>query len=545
MNTNTSLRIVVAMLLGTTMQGAFAYSPTDPIKFASESADITGVTSVAAVITAGFDVPVISGKVVSSTAPYFVVISLKDGATFGSGAALGMKLTCGYANFNLVSGAGTSTGLVTALTDSPAAVQGGTIAAFKLQSGGSTGGATGAAIGTCVGTSVTTLGKLTASKCTLSLPADAIQLASGKKDYGVSVVARHQDPSDGASATVNGTIVSFTQGMQLSVSAGSVTVDVTSPSLSKKFLVTGSVATTTAGLVTTAVAALGIIRYTPVPGVLTMAGGAAPTNASYLTTFNLTVSGSPIGAAQSTAAVGVVSGGIYLSNGNGASACNGSGAGAAGGAPNTLRVSSGNQVSFVAVPAAMLDVTYGLSVCMIGNEASIIDRGVVSFTIDGITGANGGTPNLSSVDSTLVKVVKNGTSIKVLNIPSPDYSVDQAYTRLYNMGTIAGKVFGTLYNPGDASNAGAGAVLGTQNAVLVESLAPNAVAVLTPADLARIFGLPSWNGRAWMQIESEIKGLRVQALMRNGPSGVLMNMGDRVLGDSECLTRESCANSPN
>jgi len=33
--------------------------------------------------------------------------------------------------------------------------------------------------------------------------------------------------------------------------------------------------------------------------------------------------------------------------------------------------------------------------------------------------------------------------------------------------------------------------------------------------------------------------------MRNGPSGVLMNMGDRVLGDSECLTRESCANSPN
>jgi len=531
MNTNTSLRIAVAVLLGTAIQGAFAYGPTDPIKIASESPDITSNTLITGAITTGFDVPVISGKTISSTAPYFVVITLKDGASFGS-AAGSMVLMCGYANYNGNSGVGTgksNIGTVTALTDSPAAVLGGTVAAFKLQSGGSTGVTVTATEGSA--TNVTTLGKLTASKCTLSLPADAIQLASGKKDYGISVVARHTDPSDGASATVNGTIVTFTQGMQLGVSAGSVTVDVTSPSLSKKFLISGSVLTTTAGFTTTAAANLGVIRYTRVPNVLTMAG-VAPVNNTYLNTFTLTVSGSPLAAAQSTAAAGMNTGGIYLSD----DLCATSGV--------QLKFSSGTQVSFATVDATLFDATNGLSVCMIGNDVNLIDRGTVSFTIDNIA-VNSGTPNLTSVDTTLVKVVKNGTSIKVLNIPSPDYSVDQAYTRLYNMGSIAGKVFGTLYNPGDASNAGAGAVMGTPNAVLVESLAPNAVAVLTPADLARIFGLPSWNGRAWMQIESEIKGLRVQALMRNGPTGVLMNMGDRVIGDNECLSRETCTNSTN
>jgi len=536
MNTNTSLRMVVAVLLGTAMQGTLAYGPSDPIKIAMEAPDITTATTIAGAISAGFDIPVISGKVISSTAPYFVVLTLKDGATFGSGAA-NISLICPYANVNLVSGwatgAAATTAQVAALTDSPAAITGGTVAAFKLQSGGSTGCATGATIGTCG--AATTLGKLSGSKCTLSLPANAIQLASGKKDYGISIVARHQDPSEGASATVSGTFVSFTQGMQLSVSAGSVTVDVSTPSLSKKFLVGGSVRVT--GSTTTAIANLGVIRYTNVPGVLTLTGAATPTIASYLASFTLNVSGSPLAAAQLSAAAGFNTGGLYLSNATDCSTFSN---------PTTPKFASGNQVSFASVlPANFNGTTGSISICMIGNDINLIDRGTVAFTIDSISGANSGTPNLSTTDNVLVRVTKNGTSVKVLNIPSPDYTVDQAAIRLYNMGTIAGKVMGTLYNPGDANNVGAGAVMGTPNATLAEKIEPNAVVVLQPADLAKIFGLTRWDGRAWMQVESEVKGLRVQSLMRNGPSGVLMNMSDRVLGDSECLTRESCTNTSN
>jgi len=494
MNMNTSLRVAMVMLLGTTMQGAVAYSPTNPVKIASETGSFDTITGPLVI-----DIPVIASREIAadttvppSSQPYYVVITLTGGAQFKTIA--GLTLNCGY----------TANTTVAAITDAPAAVAGGSVAGFRLSSG-----------------------SLTANvvPCSLSIP--DLTLTSGVKDYGIKVEARHFDTYTPASATVSGTLISFVQGMQASVTPGSVTVDVSSPSLSKKFVVTGSV--TGHSTTITAVALLGVIRYEPVAGVVTPGIAAAPVAGTYLDTFTLTVSGEPLAAVQQTAASGVASAGVFLSNS--ASSCETSGAG-------SLRVASGTQVSFTGVAA-----TATVCVCMIGNDTSTINRGVVGFTISSVkaktTIYTNATPNLDMVDTTLVKVVKNGTSLKVLNIPAPDSPYDSPAIRFYNMGTTTGRITGTLYGQGDANNVGGGEVLGAPNTILVESLAPNTVKLIPSAEIGKLFGKTTWAGRAWLQIESEIKGLRVQALIRTNVGGqaVLTNMSDRVMLDGETYQR--------
>lgn len=508
MNMNTGLRVAVAILLGTTMQGAIAAnSPTSPIKIASETGDFTD-QNISGSVT--FEVPVINNRLIKadvanppSSQPYYVVITLTGGAKFQS--ATNLSLNCDY-SASVAGGATT----VAAVADSPVAKDGDTVAGFRLSSGRLSG------------------------NCVLTFGNPAIKLTSGNaKEYGIKVDARHLDTYDPVSATVSGTLVTFTQGMQASVEQGTVTVDVSTPSVSKKFLVAGTVSGWAASVVT-AVARLGTIKYAKVTDVKTVAM-ADPANNTYLDSFTLTVSGSPLAAVQQSAASGSTSAGVYLSS----DLCNTSAAANSNG--GALTYASGNQVSFVGVKAAAFDATNGLSVCMVGNDATPIDRGIVGFTISSVKAAAGGAsngvspvPNLDVVDTTLTKVVKNGTSLKVLNIPSPDAALDQATLRFYNMGTSSGKVLGTLYGQGDANNVGGGEAMGS-NVVLIESLAPNAVKVISGAEIGKLFGKTTWTGRAWLQIESEIKGLRVQALVRTNIGGqqVLTNMSERVLLDSE------------
>jgi len=272
---------------------------------------------------------------------------------------------------------------------------------------------------------------------------------------------------------------------------------------------------------------LGVIRYTQVPNVITV-GGANASPGAYVSQFKLTVSGSPLLAVQATAAASAVSGGVYLNRGSPCSAN-------AGALTSTLGLKQaiGTQIAFDGVsPANFLDGTTGsVSICMVPNGISAVDRGGITFSLITVA-AGSSSPNTTVVDPLLVKVDKNGTSVKVLNIPSPDNTVDAPYIRMYNMGTSTGKIFGTLYSQDN------GTMLGTANTTVVEALAPNAVTILTAADLATKFGTPKWAGRAWLQLESEVKGLRVQALIRtNGPGGVLVNMGDRVMVDGEKLER--------
>jgi hypothetical protein len=299
-------------------------------------------------------------------------------------------------------------------------------------------------------------------------------------------------------------------------------------SLSKQFVVGGSVSE--AILTNRQVAKLGTLKYDKVNGVKTLAGD-DPANDTYLGTFTITVTGAALLAAQTTAATSATTAGVYLSSDNCAtSVTNGA-----------TKSSSGTQVSFASVDATVLHATNGMSVCMLANNTNTIERGVVNFTLSSVSPQDVGyVPNLDMVDTTLVKVEKNGTSLKVLNLPSPDYDVDQAFIRFYNMGTTTGKVLGTLYSQGltDGTNTGGGLPLGSTNVTLIESIAPGAVMVLSGQQIATKFGQTKWPGRAWLQVESEVKGLRVQALIRSGGyGGTLTNMSDRVMLDGETVNR--------
>jgi hypothetical protein len=506
MNMNTSLRVAVVMLLGTTMQGTFAASPTDPIKIASE---VGNFTSVQGLSVTSFNIPVMKDKIVKPKAngsdePYFVNITLLDGAQFGSIPTL----TCEYTN----------AGAKSALVDSPPATVGGSVATFRLTPDS-------------ISNSAFVADTITSDVCTLDFAATAFILTSGSKEYGIRVTAAHFDAYEKVSATVLGKLVTFAQGVVASVQQGAVTVDVSSPSLSKEFVSAGWV---TQNAVDTRVALLGTINLKPSTDVKSLDGVDVAVG-TFLDKYTLTLSGSPLAAAQETAGTGVAkSAGVYLST-NGCTDDN---------AAATLHFASGTQISFVDVaPVATL------SVCMIANNVNLIDRGLIGFTINGVVGkvvpgsdpTLTSVPNLDIVDTTLVKVVKNGTSLKVLNIPPPDYTTDQAAIRFYNMGTTTGRVTGTLYGQGttDGNNTGGGLPIGAANVTLIDSLAPNTVKVITGPQLGTLFGQTTWPGRAWLQIESEIKGLRVQALVRTiGVNGqVLTNMSDRVMLDGETLQR--------
>jgi hypothetical protein len=461
-----------------------------------------------------FDIPVMKNKLVkpkttTSDEPYYVNITLLNGAQFGSVPTL----SCYYSG---------TAAYVDALVDSPPATVGGSVATFRL-SPGTTAGAP------------TETDMLASAVCTLNFTDTAFILTSGStKDYGIRVTAAHFDAYEKVSATVLGKLVTFTQGVVASVQQGQVTVDVSSPSLSKEFVSAGWVSQNGNG---TKVAQLGTIGSKATTNAVNL-GGSAVTVGMYLDSYTLTLSGAPLAAAQETADTGVAkSAGVYLSTDTCATD---------NGATSELHFASGTQISFGGVvPAATL------SVCMIANNVGTIDRGLIGFTISGVMGkavpvvagsnALTSVPNLSIVDTTLVKVVKNGTSLKVLNIPPPDYTTDQAAIRFYNMGTTTGRVTGTLYSQGttDGNNTGGGLPIGSPNVTLIDSLAPNTVKVITGPQLGTLFGQTTWPGRAWLQIESEIKGLRVQALVRTtGVNGqVLTNMSDRVMLDGETLQR--------
>jgi len=514
MNTNKILSVATMLMLGTAMQVSVAEGMTSPYKIGLESADV-GSSGTFAIgdTTKSFTVPVISGRIIENTTPYFVIVTLTGGAKFGGTK---VALECGYsATVDIGNAAGV------AEVDSPAAATSGAIASFKLQSANGNGALTG---------------------CQLTWAADSgIHLTSGNKDYGISVTNRHMDNSDPVSATKPGNIVTFTQAAQASISAGSVTIDVVSPSLSKTFLEAGSVVAAADAGQADNVANLGVIRYTPATDVYDLAGAAVARD-TYLKDATLVVSGSVVaGAVSASSGSTTVTGFIYLSS---TASCSANAAKGAIDTTDTTLVAnaSGNQVSFVVSAADFKGSdTSGLKVCMLPNGIATLEKGSVSFTLTVKSPTNtGDKPNLTITDTILTTVVKNGTSVKVLNIPPPDYTTDVAYVRFYNMGSVAGKIYGTLYSQGktDGTNEGGGTPIGTPNTLLIDSLAPGQVIALSGPAIGSKFGATTWPGRAWLQVESEVKGLRVQALVRSGGAGgTLTNMSDRVMADGEKFQR--------
>lgn len=354
----------------------------------------------------------------------------------------------------------------------------------------------------------------------------SIMLQSGQKDYGLVISAQHQYPVDLVSTSTAGSIITFGQAFNASITPTIVTIDVRDPSLSKQFVENGN---------TKSLVRIGTLNYTLNAGNYYKVGAgnvlaalAAADISDYVTNTILTLSGTPlIGGADSIFAT------------KGADAC-----------------SETTKLGDAVVPASgsvTMTITNandelggGVAVCYKANTTSPIEKGSITYKWE-VGVVAGGKPNLDIPgDKQLSDFIKNGASIKVLNIPSPTNPTDLPFIRVYNMGPTAANIYGTLYSQGDASNVGGGDILGGKSGVALLKLEPGAVGVIQAADIAKALGidpLVGWNGRAWLQLEADSQLVRVQALIRSGGAGgTLVNASDRVTADSEAICRSSGCN---
>jgi len=353
-----------------------------------------------------------------------------------------------------------------------------------------------------------------------------VLLASGQKEYSLTVSAQHQYPVDLVSVSTAGSIISFAQAFNASVNPTVTTIDVRSPALSKQFVEAGS---------SKSIVRIGTLQYKLNGTNYNKVGGSSPYALTTLATTNskdfiqltkLTLSGTPlIGGAESVF--------ITKAGDNCAESLKLGTAGTPTSGSVTIDIS--NAADELANPAD------GLYVCYKANGTTPIEKGAITYKWETVTVA--GKPNLEIPgDKQLSNFTKNGASIKVLNIPAPTNYTDTPYIRIYNIGDTSTTVYGTLYSQGDASNVGAGEVIGGKSGVALATLAAGEVKVLDVATLAKAVSVTDWPGRAWMQIEADSQRVRVQALVRSGgPGGVLVNMSDRVIADRESICRsEGC-----
>jgi len=375
-----------------------------------------------------------------------------------------------------------------------------------------------------------------------------IKVQSGTSDYSMQIVTIQDRAVDMLSAINAGVYASFSQAMEVKPSAGRVTIDVSNPSLSTDFIADGTVY----GVGTPAVkiAMLGYIQYANKGSVLNTKDATVANAETTLSKFNLTVSGIPLESANTKE--GVRAGGVFLApyqeDDSGKPKplnCSVSAKENTWGQTNAGIVSAvGGTVTFEGIDAALFvptnaaapDQANGVAICFQSNGTTAISKGKIKFKLTG-TGASdpSSTPNLGVVDTVLTDVLKNGASVKVLNLPGDPNGGDQPFVRIYNMeSSRAARVTATLYDQNGAKIGNSA----TQAVTLVDKLDAGAVKALALKDLLTAFGVTSWSGRAWMQLEADTQKLRVQALVRSGGAGgTLINLSDRVMADSECLSR--------
>jgi hypothetical protein len=140
---------------------------------------------------------------------------------------------------------------------------------------------------------------------------------------------------------------------------------------------------------------------------------------------------------------------------------------------------------------------------------------VITISITGLKG----TVESDLGSSSLTTVTKNGTTLRVLNIPNATHA-ERAFIRLYNTGNQAFKVTGTLY-----SEKGEKLTSGETMDLLTTDLQPGDVKAIDAPTLERLAGKP-WTGRAWLLIQAPISSdfFKVQALIRTpNTAGYLTN----------------------
>jgi hypothetical protein len=156
--------------------------------------------------------------------------------------------------------------------------------------------------------------------------------------------------------------------------------------------------------------------------------------------------------------------------------------------------------------------TFHVAICYTVDGETAIVPGSYTGLYD-VTGA--ADSDVTDVNvGTLSTLEKNGTSKAVYNIPAGDgVTGDQAFVRITNTSSLAGKIYGRLYKQD-------GTLVGS--ATLSDSLAAHETLVLSGQDLVDLFG--SWTpGRARLVVEGEIPSMEVLGLIRT-PAGVLTNM---------------------
>jgi hypothetical protein len=115
-----------------------------------------------------------------------------------------------------------------------------------------------------------------------------------------------------------------------------------------------------------------------------------------------------------------------------------------------------------------------------------------------------------------------GTSANIYNIPPDGMMSTTGSARIYNTSGIPSTVTGTLY-------AESGGVLGTPN-VTLGSIPAHGVLTLSQSTIASLVSASTWTGRAWMQVSSNVTGLKVLSFTRQA-----MNM------DMNCVNSSNVA----
>ncbi len=329
----------------------------------------------------------------------------------------------------------------------------------------------------------------------------SISFPSGLKPVQVSAVVQFVTGlSTPQSISYKSDLISFTNALRPLYTKNDITVDVGAAS---KEIVVGGLANSKY------TAKLGTVSYY-VPSSIEALSPLLGTNIALndaVSNLTLTVS-SPAFSSVST------TGGVYLSK---VSNCDAAAANLLKG----LKVVTGanNSVSFTLASTEFTEISnssVGVSVCFSNKGKNSISKGETTIILTGT--ANGSYRPSFGNPGNLALFKKNGASTRVLNIPSPTIS-DDAFIRINNMTNQGGKVFGTLYSQ-------EGVVLGTPN-VELGTLTSLQTLVLSPENLVSLFGVTEWAGRAWMQVDAEVKKLSVQNLVRM-PDGTLINMSDGV-----------------
>jgi hypothetical protein len=347
--------------------------------------------------------------------------------------------------------------------------------------------------------------------CTLS--AVSLQLYGGQKAYTMMVTGYLKSNAEPVVINTSGPIVDFTQAYGVSVDSRTVTVDVTNPALSQKFIKD------------TTIADIGVVGYTAMAaGKVYKAGNVtAIGKTDILTTLKVTLSGTPLSVTNGQ--VIAVSAGAAT---NYAMECTAN-ADLASKNPKTMTaVADGVTFEIGAATAGT-----GVRFCLQTSGTTRIEKGKITIQLTAVE-KNSSTPNVSITNPTMTTVVKNGASIKILNIPNPT-NTDKAFVRIYNMSSGKSSVYGTLYEA-SADGKTVGKELGKGK--LLAEIDAGAVKALDAAAIASIFGISTWTGRAWMQIEGDTQQIRAQSLVRSGGvGGSLINLSDRILEDSGKLCR--------